>query len=170
VLSCTSKPPAATETSAASSSGTFTEPGSPGSRPVDEDELNFDPSTVPREVFEYTKVDVQHFIENLNKIIRVKNYNGWIANLGEDYLNEKNSREYLLQVSGQPRLKTHNIVLASAHDYFIYVVVPSRANDRVDDIEFVTQKRVKAFTVTETGQRLRLYDLEYVNDTWKITN
>jgi uncharacterized protein YigE (DUF2233 family) len=50
------------------------------------------------------------------------------------------------------------------------VVVPSRANDRVDDIEFASQKRVKAYTVTPNGTRLRLYDLEHIGDQWKIIN
>jgi hypothetical protein len=48
--------------------------------------------------------------------------------------------------------------------------VPSRANDRVDDIEFISQKRVKAYTVSQKGERLRLYDLEKTNEGWKIIN
>jgi uncharacterized protein YigE (DUF2233 family) len=58
--------------------------------------------------------------------------------------------------------------LSNARDYFIHVVVPSRANSRVDDIEFVDTKRVKAFMVTSQGQRLRLYDLEDFGEGWKI--
>jgi hypothetical protein len=59
--------------------------------------------------------------------------------------------------------------LKSLEDYFLYVVVPSRDNDHVDDIEFVTQSRVKAYTETPKGQR-RLYDLESSGNTWKIIN
>jgi hypothetical protein len=177
VLSCTSKP--AAEASAVPFPAAFAEPVPPGPidgpavpvpEPVAAESLIFDPGNVSREVYNYTKLDVQNFIENLNRIIRARNYEGWAANLGGDYFKEKNSPEYLLKVSEQPRLKTQGIVLANARDYFINVVVPSRSRDRVDDIEFVNQRRVKAYTVTEDGQRLRLYDLEYVNGVWKIVN
>jgi hypothetical protein len=134
------------------------------------EEAEFDPGSISQEVFDSTKIDVQRFIEDLNNIIRSRNYDEWASHLGDEYLNKTSSPEYLSQVSEQPRLKTQKIVLNSPQDYFIYVVVPSRANDRVDDIEFVSQTRVKAYTVTPNGQRLRLYDLESTGDTWKIIN
>jgi hypothetical protein len=52
----------------------------------------------------------------------------------------------------------------------MYVVVPSRTKDRVDDIEFIGQNRVKAFTINNKGQKLRLYDLEKTASGWKIAN
>jgi hypothetical protein len=133
-------------------------------------EETFDPGSISQEIFDSTKVDVQHFIEDLDKIVRGRDYNAWVSHLGSTYLEEINSPEYLARISEQPRLKTQKIVLNSARDYFVNVVVPSRANDRVDDIEFVTQTHVKAYTVTPGGQRLRLYDLESSGNTWKIIN
>jgi hypothetical protein len=130
----------------------------------------FDPGSISQEVFDSTKVDVQLFITNLNQIIRSRDYETWVSHLGSDYFAEKSSLEYLAQISEQPRLKTQKIVLTSPQDYFIHVVVPSRANDRVDDIEFISPTRVKAYTVTPNGQRLRLYDLENSENTWKIIN
>jgi hypothetical protein len=130
----------------------------------------FDPGSISQEVFDSTKMDVQQFIQNLNAIIRSRDYSAWVSHLGDDYYAEKSSPGYLAQVSEQPRLKTQKIALSSAQDYFAYVVVPSRQNDRVDDIEFVSPTRVKAYTVTPNGQRLRLYDLESSGDTWKIIN
>lgn len=134
------------------------------------DEENFDPGSISQEVFDSTKTDVQHFIVNLNQIIRDKDYVTWVSHLGGDYFAEKSSPEYLAQISEQPRLRTQKIVLTSPEDYFLHVVVPSRANDRVDDIEFISPTRVKAYTVTPNGQRLRLYDLENSGNTWKIIN
>jgi hypothetical protein len=138
---------------------------------VDE-EAYFDPGSISQAVFDSTKTDVQHLIENLNSIIRSRDYTSWVSYLGEDYFKAISSPEYLSRISESARLKTQKIVLQSPTDYFIHVVVPSRANDRVDDIEFVSQRRVKAFTITEKGQRLRLYDLEKsdVEDGWKIIN
>jgi hypothetical protein len=130
----------------------------------------FDPSTISEETRETTKVDVQQYIANLNKIIRAKDYRGWVSNLGEEYFAEKSSKEYLAQVSQTARMKTQKIVLNTPQDYFLNVVVPSRANDRVDDIDFVSPSRVKAYTIDAKGQKLRLYDLERADDGWKIIN
>jgi hypothetical protein len=130
----------------------------------------FNPETISKEVFDSTKVDVQRFIQDLNKIISNKNYQGWVANLGPKYLAEISDPAFLAKTSEQPRLKAQKIVLRTAEDYFIHVVVPSRANDQVDDIEFVGQHRVKAYRITPNKQRLRLYELESSGNTWKIIN
>jgi hypothetical protein len=131
---------------------------------------DFDPSLITPELYDTTKKDVQQLINELNRIIQSKNYQAWVSYLGNDYFAELNSPVFLKQTSESSFLKSKNTVLSSARDYFINVVVPSRANSRVDDIEFVNQKRVKAFTVTSRGQRLRLYDLEDFGDGWKIIN
>jgi len=135
-------------------------------------EASFNPEAVSREVYDTTKEDVQLFIERLNQVIRRRNYNEWKAALSEEYFAGISSAENLRQLSEQPAMKTRNIVLKSAEDYFINVVVPSRANSRVDDIEFIGVNRVKAFTINtnRAGEevRLRLYDLEKTGDVWKI--
>ncbi|MDR1575230.1 MAG: hypothetical protein LBS37_04415 [Treponema sp.] len=142
-----------------------------GASPViQEQEPVFDPVTISEEVFNSTKIDVQRFIENLNQIIRSRNYDAWRVAISDGYFDKISSLEFLAAVSEQPAMKTRNIVLKSPQDYFNNVVVPSRANDRVDDIEFVGQHRVKAYTVTPNGSRLRLYDLETTENTWIIIN
>jgi hypothetical protein len=135
------------------------------------DEANFNPQSVTQVEFDTTITDVRHFIVELNRIVRERDYNGWVAHLGPTYFAHISSPEYLLRISeSSDRLKARGIVLSSARDYFIQVVVPSRANDRVDDIEFVTHRRVKAYTINAKGQRLRLYDLENVGNGWRIIN
>jgi len=130
----------------------------------------FDPSTVSREERETAMVDIQHFIERLNGIIRAKNYNAWVSNLSPNYFALISSAEYLDRISQSNALKSQKIVLKSAQDYFTHVVVPSRTNDRVDDIEFESHTRVKAYTINARGERLRLYDLEKTGSEWKIIN
>jgi hypothetical protein len=129
---------------------------------------------VSKAEYDSTKVDVQHFIEELNQIIRKKDYNAWKAALSREYFAQIASPENLQQVSEMPAMKIRGITLKSVEDYFINVVVPSRANSRVDDIEFIGEHRVKAFTImtTDSGeeQRLRLYDLEKTGNIWKIIN
>jgi hypothetical protein len=161
LLSCQSKPAVVQDPA--------DEPVSVNIPAADETEV-FDPGSISQEVFDSTKIDVQRFIADMNQIIRNKNYQAWVSHLGDEYFAEKSSPGYLAQTSEQPRLKTQKIILNNPEDYFNFVVVPSRANDRVDDIEFVSPTRVKAYTVTPNGQRLRLYDLENSGNTWKIIN
>ncbi|MDR1211571.1 MAG: hypothetical protein LBK40_04990 [Spirochaetaceae bacterium] len=143
------------------------------SEPVVPDEPpdeNFDPATISREIFDSTKIDVQQLIQDLNGIIRVRDYRAWVSHLSENYLRNISSPDFLAQISASARLRQQKIVLNSPEDYFNHVVVPSRANDRVDDIEFTSQNRVKAYTLTPNGQRLRLYELEKTGNSWKIMN
>lgn len=130
----------------------------------------FDPTSISKEVYDITKTEVQALIENLNNIIRNKNFEEWVLFLSPEYRDHISSSEFLLETSESPVLKKQKIILASVEDYFINVVVPSRANDRVDDIEFIGQNRVKAYTLSQKGVRLRLYNLEKQNGLWLISN
>jgi hypothetical protein len=134
------------------------------------DETYFDPTSISKEVFDATKGEVQALIEELNQLIRDKNYTAWVQYLSPGYKESLSNPEFLKTVSESSRLKNQKIVLKNLEDYFLYVVVPSRANDRVDDIEFIGQNRVKAYTITSKGQRLRLYELEKTDGNWNIVN
>jgi len=134
----------------------------------------FDTKTVSQAQHDSTLDEVQHFIGSLNDIISKRNYNAWKAALSQDYFKEISSSQFLEQISDSPAMKTRNIVLKTPEDYFTNVVVPSRANSRVDDIEFIGTNRVKAFTVSKNRageeQRLVLYDLEKMGNSWLIVN
>jgi len=142
--------------------------------PANKSEEGFDLSSISQEYYASTKEEVQHIIEGLNESIRKKDYEAWKTALSTEYFAGISSPENLTLMSEQPAMKTRKIVLKTAEDYFIHVVVPSRANSRVDDIEFVNRERVKAFTVNTNKageeQKLRLYDLEKISNTWKIIN
>jgi len=135
-----------------------------------------------QEVYDNTLAEVQRFIENLNKTISSRNFSQWREALSDGYFEHISSREFLAQVSESSALQARKIVLRSANDYFTNVVVPSRANSQVDEIEFVDDNTVRAYyvenrsvrnanneTVTET-RRLRLYELVKVDNNWKISN
>jgi hypothetical protein len=134
------------------------------------EEEPFDPTTITKEVFDTTKTDVQKLIERLNTIIRDKDYESWVTFLGPRYRAALSDNSFLERISASTILRKQQIILRELRDYFIYVVVPSRANDRVDDIEFIGQNRVKAFTLDAKGRRLRLYDLEKTPTGWQIIN
>ncbi|MCL2442524.1 MAG: hypothetical protein FWD13_03565 [Treponema sp.] len=130
----------------------------------------FDPARISQEYYISTRDEVQQFIERLNQVIRSRNYEAWRAALSPEYFSTISSPENLRHISELPAMRTRNIVLRTPQDYFIHVVVPSRANSRVDDIEFVTMNRVNAFTINPNGQRLSLYALEKIGNSWTIIN
>jgi len=134
----------------------------------------FDPTKVSQAKYLSTRDEVQKFIEQQNKLIKERNFEAWKTSLSREYFAEISSQENLRRISAQPAMKTRRIVLRTAQDYFDYVVVPSRADLRVDEIEFISENRVKAFTITtnKAGEelRLRLYDLEKIGNSWTIIN
>jgi hypothetical protein len=132
------------------------------------EESQFEPTNISQEEFDATKADIQRLIETLNKVIQAKDFNAWLSYLTDDYIAAINSKNYLAQLSEiSPLLKSQKIILKTPEDYFTYVVVPSRINARVDDIEFDRYSHVKAFA--QRGKtRLRLFELERFENRWKI--
>ncbi|GMO53364.1 MAG: hypothetical protein Ta2G_11300 [Termitinemataceae bacterium] len=131
--------------------------------------LPFNPAAITPEVFLATKNDVIDFVNRLNVIIKNQNYAAWSDHLSASYLQSISAPDFLKAKSNTEILRSKNIVLETPRDYFFNVVVPSRYHDRVDDISFISQNRVKAYTLVK-GQRLRLYDLEKVKGEWYILN
>jgi len=158
--------------SGAKTSETPAEAGESGS--VEPASAGFDPDAVTKEHYDSTMTDVRNFIEGLNQLIKSRNYSEWKASLSPEYFAEISSPDNLKRISEQPAMKTRRLVLKAAEDYFIHVVVPSRADLHVDDIEFIGSNRVKVFSITTNNAgetvRLRLYDLEKTNNVWKIIN
>jgi len=153
-----------------------------GEEIVDEPKEEAPTSTSPaisREVYELTLADVRHFVDGLNALILKKDYNGWKAYLSDEFFARISSPEFLADASEAAVLKSKKIVLKTPNDYFLQVVVPSRSNSRVDEIEFTDGNKVKVFfreervrkndneSTTEV-RRLRLYELIRIDDTWKI--
>jgi hypothetical protein len=137
------------------------------------EEEPFNPQQVSQELFDTTLGEVQRFITRLNDIIHAKKYDAWVKSLSQEYIETYSSPNYLKRASEDPLFKSKKIVLTNFRDFFMYNVVPSRENIdtvEVDDIEFITPTRVKAFTVNAKGQRLRLYELEKDGNDWKIIN
>jgi hypothetical protein len=135
----------------------------------------FDYSAITEEVRTTTTIDIRELIGELNGIIRRGDFRAWTSRLGESYLERLSSREFLDSVSQSPKLKARGEPLKNLEDYFINVVIPSRANmgDRVDDIdiEFIPEEeKVLAFRTAPNGRRERLYELKNVDGTWKIIN
>jgi len=107
--------------------------------------------------------DIASYVEELNSIIRARNFEAWKSRLTEQYISLYSDPAVLSGPS-----KTLGRTISSLRDYFLLVVYPSRQYDRVDDIEFVSETEVTAYTVNPKGERLVLYSLEKIGGAWKI--
>jgi hypothetical protein len=122
---------------------------------------------VSQEVYARTFEEIGEFIENLNRIIRNADYESWLTFLGEQYIRTTADPDYLKDQSEKPLLKQANIRLEGLRDYFVHVVVPSRTQATLDEIEFLDENHVKAIAVLR-GTRVILYLLERDEGQWKI--
>jgi hypothetical protein len=133
---------------------------------------------ISQEMYEQTLAEVRIFVDGLNLLIRNKNYSGWKDALAAERFEQISSPDFLEVTSESAALKSRKIVLKTPNDYFEHVVVPSRSNSRVDEIEFTAVNRVRVYYVERPRRtdddgvaeirRLRLYELEKSGDTWKI--
>jgi hypothetical protein len=117
----------------------------------------------------YTKIftDIEKLIETLNKIIREENFNAWKKHLTKEYIAHYSDTTNLNEINKTPTLKKYNIKIRSLKDYFIYVVAPSRSDVNLDDISFIDDNNIKAYMKID-GDPVVLYNLKYIDDTWKI--
>ncbi|QEN07539.1 hypothetical protein EXM22_05875 [Oceanispirochaeta crateris] len=120
-------------------------------------------------LYEQTFNEMKELIENLNEIISDENYDKWKLFLSDNYIQTYNDKEKLKQISEQSEiLADNNIVLGTLKDYFEWVVVPSRSKAVLDDIVFMDDNHITAYTLFRE-KRTILYELENVDGKWLIS-
>ena len=125
------------------------------------------PFEVSEEMYQETFQNIEVIIEELNQIIKNKDFDAWQTYLTEEYIEQTSKSEYLARWLKDSRLQKENIVLRSIQDYFDYVVVPRRFAAKLHEIEFLDDARVYAYTLIR-GEKYLLYYLVKTQDGWKI--
>lgn len=126
------------------------------------------PFVVSQEVYSRTFEEIEQFIRSLNQLIREADFAGWQQNLSAEYIRTVSDPLFLREQSEKPLLRQSGIELRDLRDYFVHVVVPSRSQAQLDEIEFLDENRVKALSVVH-GTRVILYLLSKDNGGWKIS-
>jgi len=111
--------------------------------------------------------EVQDVIADLTKLISASDYDGWKGYLTTEYIESRSSPAFLADASNAPILKKNGIVLRSLRDYFDYVVVRSRLQVTLDDIQFLDETHVKAIGAVQ-GTNVILYYLVHQGGRWKV--
>jgi hypothetical protein len=122
---------------------------------------------VTQELYRRTFDEVQDAIADLNALISAENYDGWRDYLTADYIAHTSSPDYLARASRSGVLQKSGTVLHTLKDYFENVVVRSRVQATLTDINFVDETHVKALTVIE-GRPVILYYLVREDGRWKV--
>jgi hypothetical protein len=119
------------------------------------------------EVYERTFSEIEETIAELNRVIQARDFRQWQEYLTKEYIDTYSDPTTLRELSETPILERNNIELTNLRDYFDWVVVPSRANARLDDLRFVRNNQVEAIMEVR-GQRVILYQLTNVDGDWKV--
>jgi hypothetical protein len=138
---------------------------SPIPRPTDTVKQDY---IVSEEVFNQTFAELQELIDRLNDIIAKGDMATWQSYLSQAYKDYYSDRAVLTAQSESPILKARDIRLASLADFFRYVVVPSRANVRLDDLRFLNENEVEAIMLFGGNRRITVYRLIKIDNTWRI--
>jgi hypothetical protein len=119
------------------------------------------------ELYKKTFDEVQAIIAELTRIIAAGDYSQWLTYLTADYVRTTGSPTFLDEASQAGVLKKNGIVLTSLQDYFNNVVVRSRLQAKLEDINFVDATHVKAITRIQ-GAPVILYYLVQEEGRWKV--
>ena len=122
---------------------------------------------VSAEVYNQTFDQIRAVIDELNSHIARGDYEGWLEHLTENYVRETSRPEYLDKWKDDPELKRRGIVLKTLKDFFVHRVVPTRSIVKLDEIQFVDDEHVYAFTVLR-GEKYLLYSLVKTSQGWKV--
>lgn len=169
LISCVSpdgpSPPQSAPAPAADVSESEPEPETEAVSTLESSETSYE---VTQEVYDQTFEEIEALIGELNGVISKRQFDRWTDYLSNIYIKTYNGKAVLSEINQYPQLKGNDIVLESLKDYFDWVVVPSRSRAVLDDIVFAGEDRVTAYSFFE-GKRATLYELQRIDDEWKIT-
>ena len=122
-------------------------------------------STVSKDTFVEDKKSILRKIEELDVIMKNRNYDAWILYLDSESIDYWSRRPNLQKASH--KLPVKSLRLNSLKDYFTFVFIPSRMGHTVDEIRYLTSASVKAVRTTEEKD-IVYYNFKKVGGDWKV--
>lgn len=123
-------------------------------------------AVIPYEVFEEDKNQIFVIINDLDRIMKKKDFNSWFNYLTpesqEYWSNKHNLQQLSLYISASGGFKINNI-----REYFETFFIPSRRGRIVDEIRYVTPDYVKVVQYTEQTDII-YYFFEKCDGEWKL--
>ena len=122
-------------------------------------------TVVSLDEFQRTKKDILQVITELNKIIKNKDYESWLAYLSPDSKEYWSNPVNLANVA--TRLPVKGVKIRNLKDYFNYVFIPARQNSSVEEIRYFSKNMVKAVQPMEI-EDLIFYTFENHGGNWLL--
>jgi len=98
--------------------------------------------SISKDEFVEDKKDIMLIIDELNEIIKNRDYNAWLTYVSPSSKQYWNNPKNLAAVAN--RLPVKGIKIRSMKDYFLYVFIPARQNSKVEEIRYVSPTITKA--------------------------
>ena len=93
--------------------------------------------TISKDEFVEDKKDIMMIIDDLNEIIKNRDYDAWLAYVSPSSKQYWSNPKNLAAVAN--RLPVKGIKIRSMKDYFLYVFIPARQNSKVEEIRYVSK-------------------------------
>lgn len=97
---------------------------------------------ISKDTFMEDKKDIMQTIEELNDIIKRRDYEAWLTYVSPSSKQYWSNPKNLAAVAN--RLPVKGINIRSMKDYFLYVFIPARQNSKVEEIRYVSPTVTKA--------------------------
>lgn len=139
------------------------EPVQPAARPDENATVTAAPDPTSEETYD----DVEQLVDRLNRIIADRNYGSWREQLSETYIETFSDPEVLGEFERAAVLRRSGIRLRTLSDFFHHVVVPSRQDARLEELQPDGERTVLALSEVQ-GRTVVLYRFIWEEQEWKV--
>ena len=122
-------------------------------------------SSISKETFEEDKAIILQKVEELDAIMRQKNYKKWVTYLDDASIKYWQNKSNLQNIAS--KLPVKGLKLNTLEDYFNYVFIGSRVGRTVNQIRYITDTQVNAVQASATRDVV-YYTFYKVNGEWKV--
>lgn len=116
--------------------------------------------------FEKDKTEILQIIDELSEVMKKKNKDKWLTYIAPESIEYYSNTTNLRKV--REKLPNKQIQLHGIGDYFKYVFIPARENNKVDEIRYISKTNIKAVEVKDDGTELIYYYFVKKDGEWYV--
>lgn len=116
--------------------------------------------------FEKDKTEILQIINELSEIMRKKDKEKWLTYIDPESIAYYSKTTNLRKV--REKLPNKQIQLHGIGDYFKYVFIPARENNKVDEIRYISKTNIKAVEVKDDEMELIYYYFVKKDGKWYV--
>lgn len=122
--------------------------------------------TITVDEFEKDKTEILQIIDELSEVMKKKDKDKWLTYIDPESIEYYSKSTNLRKV--REKLPNKQIQLHGIGDYFKYVFIPARENNKVDEIRYISKTNIKAVEVKDDGTELIYYYFVKKDGKWYV--